>query len=146
MPGDVLRVADDVDGQPLLGAGLGDVEPGLVVENHARGERVLAAGPGRQRRHLVLQRIQPPRARCDDQVEPADVDVQELAVPGDVLDQQPLERPQRRVEGLERAERRDVHGGDRMAVQPAPEVEGQGFHLGQLGHPRSLGGYADRIS
>ena len=32
------------------------------------------------------------------------------------------------------------------SVQPALEVEGQGFHLGQLGHPRSLGGYADRIS
>ena len=72
-------------------------------------------------------------------MQPADGHVEELAVPGHVLDQQPLERPQRRVEGLERAERRDVHRGDRVAVQPAPEVEGQGFHLGQLGHPRSLG-------
>ena len=86
-----------------------------------------------------FQRIQPAARQVHDQVQPADADVEELAVPRDVVDQQPLERAQRRVEGLERAERRDVHRRDRVAVEPAPEVEGQGFHLGQLGHPRSLG-------
>ena len=55
----------------------------------------------------------------------------------DVLDQRALERPQRRVEGLERAERRDVDRRDGVPVEPAPQVEGQGFHLGQLGHGQS---------
>ena len=37
--GDVLGVVDDVDRQALLGARLGDVETGPVVEVHARGHR-----------------------------------------------------------------------------------------------------------
>jgi hypothetical protein len=41
--GDLERVADQVDRQPLLGAGLGDVEAGLVVEDDAGRQRVLAA-------------------------------------------------------------------------------------------------------
>ena len=45
---DVLRVADDVDRQRLAGAGLGDVEPGAVVEHHPGRERRLRVGPGRQ--------------------------------------------------------------------------------------------------
>ena len=57
-------------------------------------------------------------------------------MPGDVLDQGPLERGERRVEGLQGAERGDVHLHDRAVGEPALEVEGQGFHLGQLGHAR----------
>ena len=70
----------------------------------------------------------------EDQVQAGGLDVEELAVPGDVVDQRALERGQRRVEGLQRAERRDVDLGDGVAVEPAPQVEGQRFHLGQLGH------------
>jgi hypothetical protein len=76
----------------------------------------------------------------DHQVEPADVGVEELAVPGHALHQQALDRTQGWVEGLQCAERRDVHRRDGVVGQPALQVEGQGLHLGQLGHLRSLGG------
>ena len=56
----------------------------------------------------------------------------------------PLQRGQRRVEGLQRAERRDVDAGDRAAVQPAAQVERQAFDFGQLGHGASLG--VDRVT
>ena len=95
------------------GAGLGDVEagPGLevgVVDDDAGGEGVLAAGPGGQRRHLVAPADPAGPGEVDDEVQPAGVDVEELAVPGDVLDERALERVQRRVEGLQRAERGEV--------------------------------------
>ena len=64
-------------------------------------------------------------------------------MPRDVLDHQPFERTQGRVEGLEGAERRDVHRRDGVVGEPAPEVEGQGFHLGQLGHNAILGACSD---
>ena len=51
----------------------------------------------------------------------------------------PVERRERRVEGLQRAERGDVDLRDRAVGEPAPQVEGQRFHLGQLGHGASLG-------
>ena len=60
-------------------------------------------------------------------------------MPGDVVDQRALERGQRRVEGLQGAERGDVDLDDGAVGEPAPQVEGQGFHLGQLGHAASLG-------
>ena len=43
----VVRVADDVDRQALLGARLGEVEPGVVVEHQPRRQRTLA-GPCRR--------------------------------------------------------------------------------------------------
>jgi hypothetical protein len=79
----------------------------------------------------------------DDQVQAADVEVEELPVPAHPVDQEPLEGAERRVEGLERAERRQVDRRDRVAGQPALEVEGQRFHLGQLGHGRSVGTRTD---
>src|SRR5918998_1512961 len=52
----------------------------------------------------------------------------------DVVDERPLECLQRRVEGLERAERGDVDLGDGASGEPAPQVQGQRLHLGQLRH------------
>ena len=143
-PGDVLRVADDVRRQALAGAGLGDVEAGLVVEDDAEGERRLGARLRRDRRHLVAPAHPAGAGEVQDQVEAGRLDVEELAVPGDVVDHRALERGQRRVEGLEGAERGDVDLRDGVAVEPAPQVEGQGFHLGQLGHAVSLGRTGDR--
>ena len=137
-PGDaghVLRVAHDVDRQALLGARLGDVEAGARrrVTIRAR-ERGLAVGPGGERRHLVAPADPAGAGEVDDQVRPARGDVEELAVPGDVLDERAVQRVQRRVEGLQRAEGRQVDAGDRAVDEPAPQVQGQRFHLGQLGH------------
>ena len=134
--GHVLRVADDVGRQALAGAGLGDVEAGLVVEDDAERERGLGARLRRDRRHLVAPADPAGPGEVHDEVQAGGLDVEELAVPGDVVDQRALERGQRRVEGLQGAERRDVDLRDGVPVQPAPQIEGQGFHLGQLGHRR----------
>ena len=141
---DLLRVADDVDRQALAGAGLGDVEARLdvevgVVDDHARGQRVLAVGSRGQRRHLVAPADPARPGEVDDQVDAARVDVEELAVPRDVVDQRAVQRVQRRVEGLQRAERGQVDAADRAADQTTAQVLDEGFDLGQLGHLMSLG-------
>ena len=85
------------------------------------------------------QRTQPGSGEVEAEVQAGGLDVEELAVPGDPVDHRALERGQRRVEGLQGAERGDVDLDDRVPVEPAPQVEGQRFHLGQLGHGASLG-------
>ena len=54
------------------------------------------------------------------------------------IDERALQRLHRRVEGLQRTERREMDLGDGMPLEPALEVLGQRLHLGQLGHGSSL--------
>ena len=51
-------------------------------------------------------------------------------MPGDVLDEEALKRGERRVEGLEGAERGDVDADDRSVGQPASQIEGESLYLG----------------
>ena len=137
IPGHLVRVADDVDREPLPRARLGDVEPGVVVEDDPGGERRLVARPRRRRRAPSSRhRIQPARDRCTTRCSPEARDVEELAVPGDVVDQRAVERGQRRVVGLQRAERGDVDADDRAVGEASAQVLDQRLHLGQLGHAR----------
>src|SRR3569833_1725556 len=108
---DVLRVTYGIHRQPLLRAGLGEVEAAVALQMHAQGERPLA-GPRRRRRQLVLP-AQPARTgQVDDQVQAVHVEIEELSVPGDVGDRQPAERGDRRVVGLQARDRDDVDAGD----------------------------------
>ncbi|MDT4864058.1 hypothetical protein FQZ97_988030 [compost metagenome] len=145
--GDVERVADQVERQGLLGAGLGDVETGgdavALVEDDAHGERGLGAGARRQRGDLVLPAHPAGAREVEHQVQAAGLDVEELAVAADVVDEGALDGRERRVVGLERAEGGDVDAAEGTAVEPAPQVEGQRLDLGQLGHGPSVGGGAD---
>jgi hypothetical protein len=75
-----------------------------------------------------------------DQVQAGGVDVDELAVPGDAVDEAAGQGAQRRVEGLQGAERRDVDPGDGPVLEPAAQVERETFDLGQLGPATSVGG------
>ena len=109
--GHVLGASYDVGGEALLGAGLGDVEPAAVVEHDAQRERPTCdPARGGSRRHLVAPADPAGPGEVDHEVQAGGVDVEELAVAGDVVDEGALERLQRRVEGLERAERGDVDG------------------------------------
>ena len=65
MPGHVGGVADDVDRQALLGAGLGDVEAGPVVEvRRARRAATWCSAWAGSAGTSSRQRTQPARARC----------------------------------------------------------------------------------
>ena len=93
MPGTSPGIADDVHRQALLGAGLGDVEARTgrpATTRTASGDLLLGFGGivGTSSR----QRTQPARARCSTRWSRRGVDVEELAVPGDVVDQRALER------------------------------------------------------
>ena len=66
--------------------------------------------------------------------EPAPAAEPEPAAVADVVDQRALERLHRGVERLQCAEGDHVDPADGMTVEPALQVEGQRFHLGQLGH------------
>ncbi len=138
--GHLLRVADDVDGQPLLGAGLGDVEPGVVVED-APARRAATCCSAAAASSAPRPPADPPGAgEVDHQVQPGGADVEELPVPGDAVDDQPVEGGQRRVEGLQRAERRDVDAHDRTVGEPTAQVQREAFDLGELGHGSVYGG------
>jgi hypothetical protein len=73
-----------------------------------------------------------------DQVGAGRVDVEELAVPGDAVDERTAERGDRRVVGLQAAERSDVDADDGAVAQPLGQVARQRLHLGQLGHGSSV--------
>ena len=118
---------DDVHREALPGAGLGDVEAGLVVEDDPHRQRRLVARLGRDASAPRRASGSSRRGRGAGQVQPGGVDVEELAVPGDVLDQRPLERRERRVEGLQRAERGDVDLDDGALVEPALAGRGPGL-------------------
>ena len=67
-----------------------------------------------------------------------DVEVEELPVPGDAGDLEPLQRRDRRVVGLQDAERSEVHARDHAADRALGEEGGQRLHLRQLGHLSSV--------
>ena len=84
--------------------------------------------------HLVAPADPAGPREVDHEVHAARVDVEELAVPGHVVDERAVQGVQRRVEGLERAERGEVDPADRRADQPPAQVLDEGFYLRQLGH------------
>ena len=134
---DVVRRVDDVDGQPLLGARLGEVEAGAVVEVHPGGQRALA----HPRRHRG-QRLGPAQpagpGQVGDQVQPGDVQVEELAVPGHAGDLEPLQRGHRRVVGLQHAEGGEVDAGHDPPDGTLGQEGDQRLHLGKLRHVSSV--------
>jgi hypothetical protein len=73
------------------------------------------------------------------QVDAGGLEIEELAVPAYVVDERALQRAERRVIGLERAELDEVDLGDGAVAQPALQVEGQRLDLRQLGHAASVG-------
>ena len=78
---------------------------------------------------------EPPGPReVHDEVEPVELDVEELPVPPGTRDEASGERGQRRVEGLERGHAREVDPGDGARERVRAQVLGEGLHLGQLGH------------
>ena len=85
----------------------------------------LLFGLGGQRRHLVLPADPAGAGEVQHEVGPGDVDVEELAVPGDAVDQRAGQRGDRRVVGLQAAERRDVDAHDRAAVEAPRQVVGE---------------------
>ena len=134
IPGTSRRRPDDVDGQPLAGALLGEVEAVAVVEVHAQRERTLARL--RRRGRQVLAPVQPAGPRqVDDEVQAGDVEVEELAVPAGTGDLEAAERAQRRVERLDRLDRGEVGPRQDAADGVLAQERGQRLHLGQLGHP-----------
>src|SRR5688572_10331671 len=80
MPGTSVGPLDQVDGEALLGARLGHVETGSVVEDETCGWRALSGA-----RRRWLRAVVPPHpantGEVHDQVEVADRKVEELAVP-----------------------------------------------------------------
>ena len=67
----LVGTSDQRDRQALLGARLGDVEAGPVIEHEARGERALA-GSARHRGGGDVAPPQPPGAgQVDQQVQPS---------------------------------------------------------------------------
>jgi hypothetical protein len=67
-------------------------------------------------------------------------------VPGDVLDQGPVQRGDRRVVGLQGAERGEVDPHDGAVAQAPAQVLRKRLDLGQLGHRSSIAhGSEDRL-
>lgn len=71
-------------------------------------------------------------------MEPARLDVEELAVAGDRGDGRALQGGQRRVVRLQDADRQREDAGDLLADQVVVEEDPQGFDFGQFGHDSSL--------
>jgi hypothetical protein len=106
-------VANDVHRQALLGALLGEVEAGTVIQMDPQRKRT-AARLRRRWRQLVPP-VQPAGpGQVYDEVQPADVEVQELPVPPCPGDLQPGQRGVRRVERLDRRHRAQVDAGENM--------------------------------
>ena len=138
------RVADDIHGELLLRARLGQVEPGAVVQ-HTRS--AIGPFPGRTSAgRLLLSPPQPPGPRqVDHQVDALRRDVQELPVPLHVVDQQPHQRRDRRVIRLQRTDRGDVRPHESPPDGALPQEPRQRLNLRQLRHhpivptPRDIG-------
>jgi len=134
------RVGDEVDGQALLGARLGEVEAGAadLVEVQPELQRALA-GLRRHHRSGVVP-AQPARpGQVGDQVERIlrpveELDGEELPVARRPGDDPPDEGLHRRVEGLDGAHRRDVDPRDRAVEGVLAQVVRERLDLGQLGH------------
>jgi len=63
-----------------------------------------------------------------------DIQVEELAVPADARDRRTVQRGQRRVERLDRAQRRDVGAHDGAPDRSLAQERGERLDLGQLRH------------
>ncbi len=144
MPGDVLRVADDVDREATCWV------PASVMSSPAPLSRSTRAASG----DLELgfggsvgtssrQRTQPARARCSTRWRPEASMSRNLPCRVTSSTSIPSSADQRRVERLERAERREVDPHERAAVEASGEVLGQRLDLRQLGHGANLPGGTD---
>ncbi len=133
----LLGVVDDVHGEALLGARLGEVEAAPALQDHAQGERPLA-GPRRRGGEGVLPAQPAGPGQVGDEVESADPQVEELALAGGGPGRLPFEGGERRIVRLEHAdgERKDTgdHPPGEVLVEELPE----GLDLRQLGHVPSL--------
>jgi len=122
-PGHLQRVADEVDGEALLRAGLGEVEPGPVIEREPERQRALA-WPDRLVRY-ILAPAQPACPRqVDNKVQVTAGQVEELPMPPDIRDGEPGERGERGVEGLQHGERGRFGPGDHAAAGACAQESG----------------------
>lgn len=95
----------------------------------AQGQRIPASGPDGFGREFVPPAQPAGAGEVDHQVQPVDVQVEELAVPGRAGDGQPAERGHRRVVGLQRGEGENIDAGDDMAGRPLPQELRERLHL-----------------
>jgi hypothetical protein len=131
------RIAHQIGGELLLGALLGEVEAGPVVEAHPQRDRTLARlGRGRGDRVAVVQPAGP--GQVDDQVQVAGDDVEELPEPPGSGDLLTVQRGRRRVEGLQRADRGDVDPLDATTDHPLAQVRRERLDLRQFGHATTV--------
>src|SRR3954469_18249721 len=131
--GHLLWVADDIDGEALLRALLGQVEARAVGQMHAERDRPLARLEWR-RRQLVAP-VQPAGARqVRDEVQTVDVEVQELAVPGGAGDLESLQGAHRWGERLEHIDGSNVDPRDDLPDAVLGQERDQGLDLRQLRH------------
>jgi len=118
---DVMRIVGEPDRQPALGARLGEIESGVVVEGEPEAEWALARPSGG--RGLFGFPFQPAGPReVDDQVHALRVDIEHLAVPGDAADLEADQRAEWGFVGLQSGEVGQLDAGDRaggqLGVQP----------------------------
>ena len=134
------RVVDQPHRQPLLRAGLGEVESWRLPwcsEMDPQGDRPLARLQ-RCRRELVRP-PQPAGARqVGDQVQVAGLHAEVLAPPVGAGDGLAVQHRDRRIERLEHRERRHVDASDRQPDGMATQMIGERFDLRQFGHVSSV--------
>jgi hypothetical protein len=80
------------------------------------------------------------------EVQVADVEIDELAVPGGSIDRLPDEPMQRRIERLQRRDRSDGRRRDGMPDRAIAEESDERVDLGQLGHAAMLSPSADFVT
>ncbi len=142
--GHLRRVVDQPHRQPLLRAGLGEVETealvGLarVVQVHPQRDRPLARF--QRRRGELVRPAQPAGPRqMGDQVQLARLQPEVLAPAVGAGDGLPVQRRDRRVERLEHREGRHVDAPDGQPDGVPAQVVGQRFDLGKFGHTAIIG-------
>ncbi len=135
--GNLCRVAHHRDGQALARALLGEVEAAAPVEVHAQRERS-PARLGRSRGELVAPPQPSGPGEVHHQVQPADVEVQELPAPSHSLHQQPREGAHRRIEGLQHVHRDDVDPHHGPPDGTFGEQVDDRLYLGKLRHHSSV--------
>ena len=144
MPGHLQRVAHQVDGQPLLGAGLGQVEaaerpgplrrspgsaPGAAGTPAARGPGLGGAGES-----LSRHCSQPPRDRWVIRCRPSTSRSRNLPYRLAPVTLSAVQRGQRRVEGLDRAERGHVGAHHDASGRALAQERGQRLDFRQFRH------------
>ena len=72
------------------------------------------------------------------QVQPADLEVEELAVPLHPVDGHPVQGVRRRVVRLEHVDRHGVHPGHRVSDRAVAQDVDEGLHLGEFRHRPSV--------